>query len=149
VWKFEQQKWNKVVGGDAAEVGAGPGSYDIDSSVWHVNVSFSSRWSWSLKGFWLTVSCYLVLQSRFQWRKRLGILQRHFWVDKFGYVRLSYIVQFVLDFRDCLLRDPKVQGSQGALAVDEAKGFLCGYRGTRAERGRNRKESQVRGWGGI
>ncbi|KAK4460604.1 iron permease FTR1/Fip1/EfeU [Cladorrhinum samala] len=37
VWKFEQQKWNKVVGGDAAEVGAGPGSYDIDSSVWHVN----------------------------------------------------------------------------------------------------------------
>lgn len=39
VWSFEQQKWNKLVGGDAAETGAGPGSYDIDSSVWHVNVS--------------------------------------------------------------------------------------------------------------
>ncbi|KAK4167341.1 iron permease FTR1/Fip1/EfeU [Cladorrhinum sp. PSN259] len=37
VWSFEQQKWNIVVGGDAAEVGEGPGSYDIDSSVWHVN----------------------------------------------------------------------------------------------------------------
>lgn len=39
VWSFEQQQWNKLVGGDAAEAGAGPGSYDIDKSVWHVNVS--------------------------------------------------------------------------------------------------------------
>ncbi|KAJ4150535.1 hypothetical protein LMH87_011281 [Akanthomyces muscarius] len=37
VWSFESAKWNKVVGGDAAEVGNGPGSYDIDNSVWHVN----------------------------------------------------------------------------------------------------------------
>ncbi|KAI5863527.1 iron permease FTR1 [Durotheca rogersii] len=37
VWYFEAQKWNDVVGGDAAEVGDGPGSYDIDKSVWHVN----------------------------------------------------------------------------------------------------------------
>ena len=38
------EKWNKTVGGDAAEVGSGPGSYDIRQSVWHVNVSvlFSS-----------------------------------------------------------------------------------------------------------
>lgn len=40
VWYFEQQQWNNLVGGDAAEVGVGPGSYDIDNSVWHVNVSF-------------------------------------------------------------------------------------------------------------
>lgn len=33
------QQWNKIVGGDAAETGAGPGSYDIRKSVWHVNVS--------------------------------------------------------------------------------------------------------------
>jgi high-affinity iron transporter len=39
VWFLEAQEWNKVVGGDAAELGAGPGSYDIDRSVWHVNVS--------------------------------------------------------------------------------------------------------------
>lgn len=27
------------MGGDVAEVGSGPGSYDIRKSVWHVNVS--------------------------------------------------------------------------------------------------------------
>ncbi|KAF2726362.1 iron permease FTR1 [Polychaeton citri CBS 116435] len=37
VWSFEMNAWNKVVGGDAAEVGSGPGSYDIRKSVWHVN----------------------------------------------------------------------------------------------------------------
>ncbi|KAI5468122.1 iron transporter [Mariannaea sp. PMI_226] len=37
VWLIEQQQWNKVVGGDAAELGDGPGSYDIDRSMWHVN----------------------------------------------------------------------------------------------------------------
>ncbi|KAJ3551435.1 hypothetical protein NPX13_g11364 [Xylaria arbuscula] len=30
-------QWNNIVGGDAAELGSGPGSYDIDKSVWHVN----------------------------------------------------------------------------------------------------------------
>lgn len=33
------QKWNEFIGGEAEEFGAGPGSYDIDQSVWHVNVS--------------------------------------------------------------------------------------------------------------
>ncbi|KAI0479163.1 iron permease-like protein [Xylariaceae sp. FL0804] len=37
VWAFESQKWNKIVGSDASELGSGPGSYDIDKSVWHVN----------------------------------------------------------------------------------------------------------------
>ncbi|KAF2230046.1 plasma membrane iron permease [Viridothelium virens] len=37
VWYFETNAWNKVVGGDASEVGSGPGSYDIRQSVWHVN----------------------------------------------------------------------------------------------------------------
>ncbi|CAK7237002.1 high-affinity iron permease [Sporothrix eucalyptigena] len=37
VWSFEMQIWNGVVGSDAAELGSGPGSYDIDRSVWHVN----------------------------------------------------------------------------------------------------------------
>jgi len=36
---FEQGHWNNVVGQDVAELGDGPGSYDIDRSVWHVNVS--------------------------------------------------------------------------------------------------------------
>ena len=37
VWSFEQDRWNKLTGGDAAETGSGPGSYDIRQSVWHVN----------------------------------------------------------------------------------------------------------------
>lgn len=37
VWYLQAQDWNNLVGGDAAEVGAGAGSYDIDQSVWHVN----------------------------------------------------------------------------------------------------------------
>lgn len=37
VWDFEIHAWNAIIGGDAAEVGSGPGSYDITKSVWHVN----------------------------------------------------------------------------------------------------------------
>jgi len=33
VWYFEQGHWNNVVGKDAAELGDGPGSYDVDRSV--------------------------------------------------------------------------------------------------------------------
>lgn len=37
VWYLEANAWNKATGGDAAENGSGPGSYDIRKSVWHVN----------------------------------------------------------------------------------------------------------------
>jgi len=37
IWSFEINAWNKILGGDAADVGSGPGSYDIRKSVWHVN----------------------------------------------------------------------------------------------------------------
>ncbi|EXJ87322.1 high-affinity iron transporter [Capronia epimyces CBS 606.96] len=37
VWYLEADAWNKATGGDAAENGSGPGSYDIRKSVWHVN----------------------------------------------------------------------------------------------------------------
>lgn len=39
VWSFEQQVWQNLLGSDAAELGAGAGSYDVDTAVWHVNVS--------------------------------------------------------------------------------------------------------------
>lgn len=41
VWYFEAQDWNNLTGGDAAEAGSGPGSYDITKSVWHINVRLS------------------------------------------------------------------------------------------------------------
>ena len=37
VWFFESYQYNKKTGGDAAENGSGPGTYDISKSVWHVN----------------------------------------------------------------------------------------------------------------
>lgn len=37
VWYFENYRWGLAIGGDAAETGSGPGSYDIRQSVWHVN----------------------------------------------------------------------------------------------------------------
>ncbi|RFU33811.1 hypothetical protein B7463_g2575, partial [Scytalidium lignicola] len=37
IWYLEAQQWNNHVGGSAAEVGAGPGSYNIDQSIWHIN----------------------------------------------------------------------------------------------------------------
>ena len=39
VWSFEMNNWAKAIGGEADELGDGPGSYDIGKSVWHVNVS--------------------------------------------------------------------------------------------------------------
>lgn len=37
VWFLEAHAWNGLTGGDAAEGGNGPGTYDIRQSVWHVN----------------------------------------------------------------------------------------------------------------
>ena len=37
IWYFETNTYNKKTGGDAAENGSGPGTYDISKSVWHVN----------------------------------------------------------------------------------------------------------------
>ncbi|KAJ4315698.1 high-affinity iron permease [Fusarium piperis] len=42
VWSFEMAKWNEYIGGEADEFGYGPGSYDIDQSVWHVNCCAST-----------------------------------------------------------------------------------------------------------
>ncbi|KAK9479576.1 iron permease FTR1/Fip1/EfeU [Lipomyces japonicus] len=37
VWYLEMYSFAKLVGGDVAETGSGPGSYDVRRSVWHVN----------------------------------------------------------------------------------------------------------------
>jgi high-affinity iron transporter len=42
VWNLEQDAWVRLAGEGAAEAGAGPGSYDIRKSVWHVNVSLDA-----------------------------------------------------------------------------------------------------------
>jgi high-affinity iron transporter len=37
IWYFQMYQFARLVGGDVAEEGDGPGSYDIKQSVWHVN----------------------------------------------------------------------------------------------------------------
>ncbi|KAF2124746.1 iron permease FTR1 [Dothidotthia symphoricarpi CBS 119687] len=37
VWNLEQNAWVKLAGEGAVEAGAGPGSYDIRKSVWHLS----------------------------------------------------------------------------------------------------------------
>lgn len=37
IWFLQNNTWTHESGGDSAETGAGPGSYDIRQSVWHVN----------------------------------------------------------------------------------------------------------------
>jgi high-affinity iron transporter len=37
VWYLENNAWNHIVGGDSSETGSGPGSYNIEMSIWHVN----------------------------------------------------------------------------------------------------------------
>lgn len=36
-WSFDMHQYAKLVGGDVAETGVGPGSYNIHHTVWHVN----------------------------------------------------------------------------------------------------------------
>ncbi|KAK2590251.1 high-affinity iron permease [Conoideocrella luteorostrata] len=49
VWYFEQGHWSNVVGADVGEAGTGPGSYDIDRSVWHVNRRRELGMGWPLR----------------------------------------------------------------------------------------------------
>ncbi|VDB93857.1 Bgt-2323 [Blumeria graminis f. sp. tritici] len=51
VWFFEQYKWNQAVGGEAAEMGAGPGSYDIDQTTYGSVISYNIYWITVIIGF--------------------------------------------------------------------------------------------------
>lgn len=51
VWDFEMWQYGRLVGGDVAETGTGPGSYDIRKSVWHVNCcspTFNQGGGWGI-----------------------------------------------------------------------------------------------------
>ncbi|KAK9466829.1 iron permease FTR1 family-domain-containing protein [Lipomyces arxii] len=58
VWYFENYHWSQLVGGDVAEVGSGPGSYDIRQSVWHVNCCNPLR-----DGGWMIFQAFLGWQN--------------------------------------------------------------------------------------
>ena len=85
VWFFEADQWNKATGGDAAENGSGPGSYDIRRSVWHVNCCnpqlagggwwgvFNSLLGWQNSATYGTVTSYnaywIVVMTGFIWMR--------------------------------------------------------------------------------
>lgn len=55
---FEKHKFNKGVGGDVAETGTGPGSFDVDGNVWHLTYGSPDN---ALTGNgWLLVSAVLL-----------------------------------------------------------------------------------------
>ncbi|ORY86093.1 high-affinity iron transporter FtrA, partial [Protomyces lactucae-debilis] len=70
---FEMNQWNNLTGGDAAENGAGPGSYNIRHTIWHVNFGnpelkdpnnggwqvFNSIFGWTNTGFYSSVIGYI------------------------------------------------------------------------------------------
>ena len=74
VWYLEANAWNKATGGDAAENGSGPGSYDIRQSVWHVNCWYVSSLPSTLIEIIITNTDITLQQSNTQWRRRLGHL---------------------------------------------------------------------------
>ncbi|CAE6419527.1 unnamed protein product [Rhizoctonia solani] len=72
VGAFERYKFNTKVGGDVAEAGNGPGSYDVVGNIWHLNCCnpesktdalgwsiFSAIFGWSNNGSFGTVLSYV------------------------------------------------------------------------------------------
>lgn len=91
IWYFENNAWNHVIGGDASETGSGPGSYNIDQSVWHVNCCnpelgggggwgiFNALLGWtnsatygSVIGYNLYWLCVMIGYGMMFWRERHG-----------------------------------------------------------------------------
>ncbi|VVT51987.1 uncharacterized protein SAPINGB_P003279 [Magnusiomyces paraingens] len=81
VWYFEMYVFSQKAGGDVAEMGSGPGSYKVSSSVWHVNccnpetdngwMIFNALFGWqnsatygsviSYNVYWIFVSAVFIL----------------------------------------------------------------------------------------
>ena len=110
VWNLEQDAWVRLAGEGAAEAGAGPGSYDIRKSVWHVNVSLDC-----ISG----INCTLhtnkmpVLLATRERRWRLGHLQLAVRMAEQRHVRLSHLVQSLLAGRHCRIWISWMEGEQG------------------------------------
>lgn len=115
IWLFEQQQWNKVVGGDAAELGDGPGSYDIDRSIWHVNVSSSHPPP-------KPPADNPVLQPPTQRRRRLGYPECCCRMEQFRHIWICSRIQLVLGVCHCTVYCNGIQGGSWPLASCQGQG---------------------------
>lgn len=90
VWSFETNAWTKAIGsGDADEMGAGPGSYDIDQSVWHVNVSSSP---YLIYHACTRSDAFVVWQPHSERRVGLGCVPSYLGLDQLGDIRFRYLL---------------------------------------------------------
>ncbi|EHA26743.1 hypothetical protein ASPNIDRAFT_141555, partial [Aspergillus niger ATCC 1015] len=93
IWYFQNNAWNKIIGGDASETGSGPGSYDIRQSIWHVNCCnpelgggggwgiFNALLGWtnsatygSVIGYNLFWICVILAYAAMMYRERRGAI---------------------------------------------------------------------------
>ncbi|KAF8425317.1 plasma membrane iron permease [Tirmania nivea] len=100
-WSFDMYQYAKVVGGDVAETGVGPGSYNIHRTVWHVNccsptLNGGSGWGifnailgwqnsatyssvivynvyWIMIGGWFLVQLFLEKKGRYPFMKAMSL----------------------------------------------------------------------------
>ncbi|XBW35918.1 hypothetical protein QEN19_001492 [Hanseniaspora menglaensis] len=93
VWQFDVQKYvNNCDGQDMTELGNGPGSYDIEDSVWHVN------WGGEKDGFWVILTAIFgwtnsatynsVISYNVYWLHIIMIFKLISLTDKLGYIPL-------------------------------------------------------------
>jgi len=91
-WGFDTYQYVRLVGGDVAETGDGPGSYNIHRTVWHINCCnpesgnggggwgiFNSILGWQNSAtyssvvtynlYWIVVSAWFVIEM---WREKNG-----------------------------------------------------------------------------
>jgi FTR1 family protein len=108
VWKLEQNAWVKLAGEGAAEAGSGPGSYDIRKSVWHVNVSRSTR----PMAFYVLTVCTAVLLSARKWPRGLGYLQQSVRLAEQRDIRLRHFIQPLLVRGHRRLHLPRLERKQ-------------------------------------
>lgn len=92
VWAFEQNSWNKVTGGDAAETGSGPGSYNIKQSVWHVNccnAEINGGGGWGIFNAilgWENSATYgSVISYNLYWVAVMGVFATMWYYEKHGH----------------------------------------------------------------
>lgn len=117
VWSLEQGKWNNIVGSDASELGSGPGSYDIDKVVWHVNVSNRHHFF----GKYTACLMIIVLQPQCTKQWRLGHLQRYPRLEQHWHLRFCHLVQSLLGVCHVCVHSLEISRNQGAMAFPKGE----------------------------
>lgn len=99
VWYFEMYKFAKRVGGDVAETGSGPGSYNIKQSVWHVNCcnpETDNGWQ-ILNGIfgWQNSATYgSVISYNLYWMFVIAMFVGQLYIERYG-IGIPFLGRFV------------------------------------------------------